>query len=287
VPAHFRLPTAFTLWVWLAPGGSRGVLTLYLLGASLTLVAAFLVGRALVTDPDHRLLAGALAAAAVYPLLAFGAVTLYFPFVELWGLFPAAWSVWLALRRKDGAAVGAALLACLVRSLFVYLLAALALGWALERRWRSVGWTAGAALLFLLAWALHASQVQQVIEVDGRGLGGWLHAPDLRFLDGTLRFGAALGPLGWAWRWVALVVALALGLARARQRQTPRWTALALVVVPAAAMLLTGRDATWGSYWGAIWVPWTLALAGAGAVGLWLPPEPAEDPDPQAEEPGP
>ena len=284
-PANFRLPTAFVVWTWLAPG-SRGVLVLYLLGASATLFAAFLIGRTLT---QGELLGGVLAAAALFPLLAFGAVTLYFPFVELWGVFPASWSVWLALRRRDGPAALLALAACLIRSLFLYLLAALALAWALERRWRSVGWVVGAGLGFVLAYALHVAQVHAVIEVDGRGVGGWVHLPDPRYLDGTLRFGAALTPLGWGWRWCALGLALALGMARARRGVEPRWLLGALVLVPTLAMLVVGRDATWGGYWGAIWLPWPLIGAGAAALG-WPPraPAPAEGAPvdgPTAEEP--
>jgi hypothetical protein len=269
VPANFRLPTVFKLWAWLAPGGSRGVLVLYLLGASLSLLAAFLIGRELCRGEPEELLAGLLAAAALYPLLCFGAVTLYFTFVELWGVFPALWAVWLALRRRELPAAALVLVACLTRTLFVYLLAVFFLSWLLERRWRAVGAAAAAGLVFLGCYGLHVHQVHQAITVQPGGVSGWLHLPDPRYLDGTLRFGAALTHAPLALRWGLFILALALGVARALRRAGARWLALLLVVVPAGAMLVTGRDPTWGSYWGAIWVPWALALGGSSLLALW------------------
>jgi len=295
VPAHFRLPTVFKLWSWLAPGGSRGVLVLYLLGASLALLAAFLIGRTLAgEDPELGPLAGLLAAAALYPLLCFGAVTLYFTFVELWGVFPAIWAVWFGLRRREPAAVALALVACLTRVLFVYLLAVFVLAWLLERRRRAAGVAVAAGLVLLGCYGLHVHQVQQVIEVRAGGVGGWLHLPDPRFLDGTLRFGAALTHVPLALRWGLFLLALALGIAHAVRGARTRWLVLLLLLVPASAMLVVGRDATWGSYWGAIWLPWALVLGGSAPLAAWSaeaesPPgeSPAAEPAPPPDAPNP
>jgi hypothetical protein len=169
---------------------------------------------------------------------------------EVWAslLILLSLSVYQFERPAVAALLGLA--ACLFRELALPYLLAMALMDLLERRWRSALCWAGAAALFVVAFAFHLHRAAELHRAGDLVSPGWLGLGGWPFLLLTARRNIAL-VLAPTWVVASVVAAAGVGLAGCRDRWVSR---IALIVLGyLAAVTVVGRPDN--EYWGELWAP--------------------------------
>jgi hypothetical protein len=275
-PTGFRLPTYFWLWRQL-PDDPFTVVELFLVFASVGIVAAAFVGGELVGSRLAPLSALAVAAYAIDVGFSMYALFVDLPAMSI-VLVGVALFAYAARTRRLGvlwAAAGVCALAALTREVLVYVLVFAALSAlfepAGERLRRAVPWLAGLAA-FAVGYVAHALAVAPFLGAGSTSVT-YLNGGPAYLADAFSRFSGSFGA-GEA----ALVVFIALGVVGAigcRRRAGSAFGAFAIasVTLPFAAMLVIGNpghDAAGAvaNYWGLLVVPLALAFWPASAALL-------------------
>ena len=254
----FRLPTLAIATAWLG----RPVM----MALQFTLFAAMIWGWWVRLDRQFadrgRRISGTMLAAAGIAVALSGR---YIDLHEVWAGTLIALS--LALHRPGRAAwsIGVAALALSIRELalpYVLLMGALAL-W--RRNWKEAAGWAGLVILFLIAMALHANAVADLVRPGDPGSPGWL---TLDGWSGFLRTYHLAGPLRWLPAELAApLIILALFGWASWKSETGRAGTI-LYAGYAIAFMLFGRANNF--YWG-------LMVAPAFLVGLAFVPRALSD----------
>ena len=165
-PLHGQYPPGWPALIAianLASGHREGAaFALAMLLSTAALLLFFDVARRLL---PAGLAVGVLAAAALNPSeVAFGGRLMSEAAYWFW----TSLTIWAMVRSKDSSrflalAGGAALVAAFTRSIGVTLVGALLVTWALERRWRAVGWLGGLSALLVGGWMIYTVQTHEAV----------------------------------------------------------------------------------------------------------------------------
>lgn len=267
----WRLPTVFLLWKLLLKPEARGIIQLFVLGATLALVSAFLfAGRFL--DPALALLSSILLA----PYFLYGAVTMWFPFPEYWGSFFGIYAVALFVNRDAflwypekllGISVSTlAFLAASIREHMLYIVLAGLLACGFAKRVRSLWIWIPPIVGFAVLYIGHYLEAGRYY--DAGALVGfspwWLHG-GIRWIREVTSFGLAFYPRRSFYPFAILVFA-AIGAQLVSDRQIRLFLTL-ILAIPLVTFAFFGRQ--WSEYWGAVFMP--LAFMSAPLIFLLFP----------------
>jgi hypothetical protein len=245
---QWRLPTAYLLWSAILPPSGYWIYLLYLFLSSITLIASWLIARTAVDD-----VSAAVAPLLLGPYFLYGALFLWFTYVEFWGIFALFWGVLLYLRKREPAAAPLFALALCVREIFV--LACLVPGVIslFTRKLRSVLPWLLVPVPFFVLYLFHYLSARCYLTAAPSDIRDWLQAG-----WGFFTLTAAFGFTFYA-DWTLLYrVILYLGIVGAAMYPEGRARAflLGLILLPPTVFLFIGHF--WDFYWGIAYMPFAI-----------------------------
>ncbi|MGH8102883.1 MAG: hypothetical protein ACREIW_16420 [Chthoniobacterales bacterium] len=249
----WRLPTLFLFWKIFFPSGAALAKGFLILGV-LSGIMAFLAARALST--------ASLAipvAALVCGYLFYGAVTAWLPMMEYWAVPMSLTALFLFATGRTASAALPALLAPLIREVYIFLLlGGLIAAFALRERRPILAWIS-AGLGFAVVWFIHYVHVKSMIGLASTS-ADWLQGGGWRLALGCITFSTAalFNSLFTAVAFAAMGIA---GLALIRSRAT---RIFALVSTLPLLLVTPFFGNQWNSYWGISIMP--LAFVGIACL---------------------
>lgn len=248
VAFNWRFPTIFYIWSLLLPANGAYLNIAFTISSLICLVAVYLIAKKFVED-SLALVAPFLLA----PYLLYGVKTWWFPFPEYWGMFFAVLCLLFYCYDKQVLSIVFALLAVLVKELFLFLpVAGLLAGFYLHDRKRILLWCIP-LIGFMLQFGLHYSTVKPFLRPMPFDISAWTHG-GWDYLKVTAIFGMDLFARETIMRWVFLLMATS-GVAQLPKKE--RLFVGGLLLLPILTFLVIGTG-KWGGYWGIIYMPLAL-----------------------------
>lgn len=244
----WRLPTIFYIWSLLLPANGAYLNLAFTVSSLVCLIAVYLVVKKFV-EASLALIAPFLLA----PYLLYGVKTWWFPFPEYWGMFFVVLCLVFYCYDKQILSIIFALLAVLVKELFLFLpVAGLLAGFYLRDRRRILLWCIP-LIGFMFQFSFHYYAVKPYLQPTPFDISAWTHG-GWNYFKMTAIFGMAPFARGIIMRWVFLLMAT-LGVTQLPKKE--RLFFGGLLLLPILAFLLVGTG-KWGGYWGIIYMPFAL-----------------------------
>ncbi len=249
----WRLPTLFYFWAIFFGSGLAIEKAFLFIGAAAVFLG-FLIAKEL--SNDHCAI---LAACLLSGYLFVAASTFWLPFMEYWALPLLLLAAYLYVRDRTELAVLPALLAPLIREIYIFALAAGFLAGITRKKVAAlIPWMA-ASVAYAVFYALHYFKVKTIVAATSAN-AGWIAGGGFGLLRDSIAFSTALM---FPDKWMAITVWIAgsIGLLTVKPLDRKLFLALAALSLPTAALFF-GVESSY--YWGVAAIP--LAFVGLAVL---------------------
>ncbi|MCE1246495.1 MAG: hypothetical protein LWY06_07625 [Firmicutes bacterium] len=250
---NWRMPTVFYIWKWLLPKDGFYIFYFYLIICILMLWLMFSIASVYLEHPLNLI-----APLLVCPLFVYGAAGFWYTFSEYWGVFFLFAGIWGIFKRNIPVTAAGITLALVTRSFFIIPWAGLMLFVLLKKDRKQILACLLPFVVFAAAFLAHYFKVMSLSGAEISPPGEWMRGNFSHFLA-TMGFGSAL--VSQPEISIPMIVCLAaVVIVKMKNDHNIRMLAGA-AFLPMILFIFVGPE-TERAYWGIIYLPFLLLLAG-------------------------